>query len=98
MIQLLRLLCGTLIGLLRSSARREAEILVLRRQINVLRRSAFRTVNCHAAENKLQIQRHANLIALGRRLKLCPPPLALALLLTPPSEPNGVTVAEFWSI
>src|SRR3974377_2415069 len=37
MIQLLRLLCGTLIGLLRSSARREAEILVLRHQINVLR-------------------------------------------------------------
>src|SRR3974390_2291172 len=40
MIQLLRLLCGTLIGLLRSSARREAEILVLRHQINVLRRKS----------------------------------------------------------
>jgi transposase InsO family protein len=40
MIQLLRLLCGALIGLLRSCARREAEILVLRHQINVLRRKS----------------------------------------------------------
>ena len=40
MIHLLRLLCGALIGLLRSSARREAEILVLRHQINVLRRKS----------------------------------------------------------
>ncbi len=38
MIRLLRLLCGALIGLFQSSARREAEILVLRQQINVLRR------------------------------------------------------------
>jgi hypothetical protein len=40
MIQLLRLLCEALIGLFRSSARREAQILVLRHQINVLRRKA----------------------------------------------------------
>ena len=40
MIKLLRLFCGALIGLLRSSARREAEILVLRHQINVLRRKS----------------------------------------------------------
>src|SRR5271170_872859 len=40
MVQLLRLLCGALIGLLRSTARREAEILVLRHQINVLRRKS----------------------------------------------------------
>ena len=40
MVQLLRLLCGALIGLFRSSARREAEILVLRHQINVLRRKS----------------------------------------------------------
>ena len=40
MVQLLRLLCGALIGLFRSSARREAEILVLRQQINVLRRKS----------------------------------------------------------
>jgi transposase InsO family protein len=40
MIQLLTLLCGALFGLLRSSARREAEILVLRHQINVLRRKS----------------------------------------------------------
>ena len=40
MIQLLRSLCGAVIGLLRSSARREAEILVLRHQINVLRRKS----------------------------------------------------------
>jgi hypothetical protein len=40
MIQLLRLLCGALIGLFKSSARREAEILVLRQQINVLRRKS----------------------------------------------------------
>ena len=38
MVQLLKLLCGALIGLFQSSARREAEILVLRQQINVLRR------------------------------------------------------------
>jgi transposase InsO family protein len=40
MIQLLRLLCGALIGLFQSSTRREAEILVLRQQINVLRRKS----------------------------------------------------------
>ncbi len=40
MVQLLRLLCGALIGLFLSSARREAEILVLRQQINVLRRKS----------------------------------------------------------
>jgi hypothetical protein len=40
MIRLLRLLCGALIGLFQSSARREAEILVLRQQINVLRRKS----------------------------------------------------------
>jgi hypothetical protein len=40
MIQLLRLLCGALIGLSRSKARREAEILVLRHQVNVLRRKS----------------------------------------------------------
>jgi len=40
MVQLLRLFCGALIGLLQSSARREAEILVLRQQINVLRRKS----------------------------------------------------------
>jgi hypothetical protein len=40
MIRLPRLLCGALIGLFQSSARREAEILVLRHQINVLRRKS----------------------------------------------------------
>jgi len=40
MIDLLRLLCGALTGLLRSSTRREAEILVLRHQLNVLKRQA----------------------------------------------------------
>ena len=40
MIRLLRLLCGALIGLLRSSAWREAEILILRHQINVLKRKS----------------------------------------------------------
>src|SRR6266508_3786851 len=40
MIDFLRLLCGALVGLFRSSARREAEILILRHQINVLRRQA----------------------------------------------------------
>jgi hypothetical protein len=40
MIRLLRLLFGALIGLFRPSARREAEILVLRHQINVLRRKS----------------------------------------------------------
>jgi hypothetical protein len=39
MVRLLRLLCSALIGLFRSSARREAEILVLRQQINVLHRA-----------------------------------------------------------
>jgi hypothetical protein len=37
---LIWLLCGALIGLLRSSTRREAEILVLRHQLNVLKRQA----------------------------------------------------------
>src|SRR3989454_1086321 len=40
MAQLLRLLCGALIGLFQSSAGREAEILVLRQQINVHRRKS----------------------------------------------------------
>jgi len=40
MIDLLRLLCAALIGLLRCSTRREAEILVLRHQLNVLKRQA----------------------------------------------------------
>src|SRR5258708_769375 len=40
MIDLFRVLCGALIGLLRSSTRREAEILVLRHQLNVLKRQA----------------------------------------------------------
>jgi hypothetical protein len=44
MIQLLRLLCGALIGLFRSNARREAEILVLRHQINLLRRKSCRQI------------------------------------------------------
>ena len=42
MVQLLRLLCGALIGVFQSSARREAEILVLRQQINVLWRKSPR--------------------------------------------------------
>jgi transposase InsO family protein len=42
MFDFLRLLCGALVGLFKSSARREAEILVLRHQINVLRRQAPR--------------------------------------------------------
>jgi hypothetical protein len=40
MVHLLRLPCGALIGLIQSSARREAEILVLRHQINVLGRKS----------------------------------------------------------
>jgi len=40
MIDFLRLLYGALIGLFRSSAPREAEILIVRHQINVLRRKA----------------------------------------------------------
>jgi hypothetical protein len=46
MVQLLRLLCGALIGLFLSSARREAEILVLRQQINVLRRKSPKRPVC----------------------------------------------------
>jgi hypothetical protein len=42
MFDFLRLLCGALVGLFRSSARRETEILVLRHQINVLRRQSPR--------------------------------------------------------
>jgi len=38
MIDVLRLLCAAVIGLFRSSTRREAEIIVLRHQLNVLRR------------------------------------------------------------
>src|SRR2546430_2272867 len=40
MVQLLRLLCNALIGLFQSRGRREAEILVLRHQINLLRRKS----------------------------------------------------------
>ena len=40
MIDFLRLLCDALIGLFRPSGRREAEILVLRHQLNVLRRKS----------------------------------------------------------
>jgi hypothetical protein len=45
MINLLRLLCAALIGLLRCSTRREAEILVLRHQLNVLKRQAPKRPN-----------------------------------------------------
>jgi hypothetical protein len=44
MIELLRLLACALTGLLRSRARLEAEILVLRHQLNVLRRKAPKRV------------------------------------------------------
>ena len=40
MIDVLRLLCAAVIGLFRSSTRREAEIMVLRHQLNVLRRES----------------------------------------------------------
>src|SRR5260370_4788533 len=40
MVQLVRLFCGAVIGLLQSSARGEAESFVLRQQINVLRRKS----------------------------------------------------------
>jgi transposase InsO family protein len=40
MIEVLRLLCAAMIGLFRSSTRREAEIMVLRHQLNVLRRKS----------------------------------------------------------
>jgi transposase InsO family protein len=40
MVQLLRQFCSALTGLFRSSARREAEILILRHQLNVLRRKS----------------------------------------------------------
>ncbi len=45
MINLLRLLCAAVIGLLRRSTRREAEILVLRHQLNVLKRKAPKRPN-----------------------------------------------------
>ena len=40
MVDLLRLFCVALVGLFRSSTRREAEILILRHQFNVLRRKS----------------------------------------------------------
>ena len=40
MIDVLRSLCAAVIGLFRSSTRREAEIMVLRHQLNVLRRGS----------------------------------------------------------
>src|SRR6266852_6220335 len=53
MVQLLRLLCGALIGLFLSSARREAEILVLRQQINVLRRRSSKRPALNNADRLL---------------------------------------------
>src|SRR5260221_6768561 len=53
MVQLLRLLCGALIGLFQSSARREAEILVLRQQINVLRRRSSKRPALNNADRLL---------------------------------------------
>jgi hypothetical protein len=53
MIQLLRLLFCALIGLFRSSARREAEILVLRHQINVLRRNSPKRPDLNNADRLL---------------------------------------------
>ena len=44
MIDVLRLLCAAVIGLFRSSTRREAEIIVLRHQLNVLRRKSIRRI------------------------------------------------------
>jgi hypothetical protein len=59
MVQLLRLFCGALIGLLQSSARREAEILVLRQQINVLRRKSPKRPALNNAD-RLLLQRGAH--------------------------------------
>jgi transposase InsO family protein len=53
MVQLLRLLCGALVGLIQSSARREAEILVLRHQINVLRRKSSKRQTLNNADRLL---------------------------------------------
>ncbi len=53
MVQLLRLLCGALIGLVQSSARRETEILVLRHQINVLRRKSPKRPTLNNADRLL---------------------------------------------
>jgi hypothetical protein len=55
MAQLLRLLCGALIGLFQSSARREAEILVLRQQINVLRRKSPKRPALNNADRLLSV-------------------------------------------
>src|SRR4029450_12213085 len=51
--QLVRLLCGALFGLFLSSARREAEILVLRQQINVLRRKSSKRPALNNADRLL---------------------------------------------
>jgi hypothetical protein len=51
MIDLLRLLCGAVIELLRSSTRREAEILVLRHQLKVLKRQAPTSANAFDINN-----------------------------------------------
>ena len=53
MVQLLRSLCGALIGLFQSSVRREAEILVLRQQINVLRRTSLKRPALNNADRLL---------------------------------------------
>jgi hypothetical protein len=55
MINLLRLLCAALIGLLRCSTRREAEILVLRHQLNVLKRQAPKRPNLRNLDRLLFI-------------------------------------------
>jgi transposase InsO family protein len=73
MVQLLRLLCGALIGLFQSSARREAEILVLRHQINVLRRKSPKRPALNNADRLL-------FVLLSR---LVPTTLAALMVVTP---------------
>jgi len=76
MVQLLGLLCGALIGLFLSSARREAEILVLRQQINVLRRKSPNRPALNNADRLLFVWLsrlvHVDLLAKNQDLRFTP--------------------------
>src|SRR2546430_17477627 len=90
MVHLLRLLCGALIGLFQSSARREAAILLLRQQINVIRRKAPKRPALNNADRLL-------FVWLSR---LVPTTLA-ALAVGPPEtgiRPHRAGLAGYWPL
>jgi hypothetical protein len=73
MIDLFKLLCGWLVGLFRSHADREAEIMFLRHQLLVLRKSA---------PPRLRLRTADRLIFVGL-YRLCPSLIGAAIIFKP---------------